>query len=184
MSAGTAVDDLAASAATYSRHEQRYLVPDLTLRDAGGDPVPLRGLLDQDMPTLLQFIFTTCTTICPIMGATFASAQAQLDAIGVEHQLVSISIDPEHDVPQVLAAYAQALGATGRWRFLTGSAGDVTRVLAAFDAGLPGNDKMYHQPVTYLRAGGTGPWIRLRGLLGAAELAAEYRRVVVGSPSQ
>ena len=184
MPAGTAVDHMAASVVAYSRDEQPYSIPDLTLRDVAGEPVPLRGLLDRGMPTLLQFIFTTCTTICPIMGATFASAQGELDAIGVDYQLVSISIDPEHDVPEVLAAYDESLGATGQWRFLTGSAGDIERVLAAFDASLPGNSKMYHRPATYLRASGNGPWVRLRGLLGAAELVAEFRGVVRAGPSQ
>jgi len=178
MPARTAADEMTASTITYSRSGQSYLVPGLVLLDSTGEPVPLRALLDRGIPTLLQFIFTTCTTICPIMGATFAAAQTELDASDGEHQLVSISIDPEHDVPEVMAAYARSLGATGQWWFLTGSADDVARVLAAFDARLPGGSKMYQQPLTFLRAGGRGPWIRLQSLLGAAELVAEYHRLV------
>jgi protein SCO1/2 len=184
MPVSTAVDEMAAPTATYSRGEQSYLVPDLTLVDSRGEPVPLRALLDRGMPTLLQFVFTTCTTICPIMGAAFADAQDELDALGSEHQLVSISIDPEHDVPGVLAAYARSLRATGQWRFLTGSVDDIAHVLAAFDASLPGGNRMYQQPLTYLRASAGGPWVRLQGLLGTAELVAEYRRVVHAGLSQ
>ncbi len=67
-------------------------------------------------------------------------------------RLVSITIDPEHDTPAVLAEYAERFGAPRGWSFLTGSPEDVERVLRAFDAW--SGSKSSHRPITLLRRRG------------------------------
>jgi protein SCO1/2 len=161
----------------YQRSTARYSLPAATLVDATSGPVDLRAFLDRPEPVLLQFIFTTCTTICPVLSATFAAAQDDLEALGRPFTLVSISIDPEHDTPAVLRDYAKRFEAGDDWHFLTGTQDTVTRVQKAFDAWYPGNNKMYHRPYTYLRAAPGQPWVRLDGMVSAAELVAEYRRL-------
>ena len=162
----------------YTRTEQDYQIPDVTLTDMHGNQAPLRDLLGGEGPVLMELIFTTCATICPVLSASFASTQDKLSTIKPGYRMVSITIDPEHDTPARLRAYAERFGAGDQWHFLTGRKGDVLLVQKAFDAYYTGNNKMYHQPYTYLRGGAGKPWVRIDGLLGSAELAAEYSRVV------
>ena len=122
---------------------------------------------------LLQFIFTSCATICPILSATLSAAQ---DKFGPDVRMISISIDPEIDTPARLAEYAARFRGRRQWFFLTGTLEDTTAVQRAFDAADNGG-KMNHRPLTFLRSARGGPWVRLEGLTSAAELVAEYRRV-------
>jgi protein SCO1 len=71
---------------------------------------------------VVDFIFTSCTDECPLQTEKLASLQAALDGdFGPRVHFVSISIDPEHDTPEVLAAYAARHHARlAGWSFLTG----------------------------------------------------------------
>jgi protein SCO1/2 len=90
-------------------------VPDFRLTDQAGLPFD-RASLDGRI-WVADFIFTTCTGPCPRMS----SLMRQVQSVAPEAQLVSFTVDPEHDTPPVLAAYAQRFRAeAGRWFFLTG----------------------------------------------------------------
>jgi protein SCO1/2 len=155
----------------YTRSVHKYAPPSVRLLDTTGRPVRFDALLDTPDPVVLQFIFTSCTTICPILTATLAAAQ---DQFGPGVRLISISIDPENDTPARLAQYAARFRAHKDWIFLTGAQKDVTAVQRAFDA--EDNGKMNHRPVTFLRAAAIGRWVRLEGLTSTAELVGEYHR--------
>jgi len=155
----------------YSVSTQHYAVPDVALIDESGASVTLRAMLDADQPLALNFIFTTCTTICPVMTATFAQMRRQLGEAGAGVRLVSISIDPEYDRPEVLKAYAKLFGAGPGWAFLTGDGADIAQVLHSFDA-LAGS-KMNHRPLTLLKSPRSPQWIRIDGLASGTELARE-----------
>jgi protein SCO1/2 len=84
---------------------------------------------------VLNFIFTTCTDVCPLFTANFAQLQRTLKN---EHAgnlfLVSITTDPEVDSPKVLKSYAQRYGADlQNWAFLTGSESQLKQVWKGFD---------------------------------------------------
>lgn len=153
-----------------------YRVPDVELIDDSGTPVVLRTLLAGDQPVAVNFIFTTCTTICPVMTATFAQMRRALGPEADRIQLVSITIDPEHDTPAALARYAERFHATAGWRFLTGSPADVERVLRTFDAWT--GSKTSHRPITLLRRPGDSEWVRLEGLASGSTLAEQARTVL------
>jgi protein SCO1/2 len=158
----------------YARSEATYQIPDATLIDQDGRSFALREATASGAPVALNFIFTTCTTICPVMTGTFAGMQRELGAEAQALRIVSISIDPEHDTPAALKAYAARHGATGDWRFLTGTPDAVGRVLKAFDAFAA--NKADHRPLTFFRPAGESRWIRIEGLASGRDLAAEYRR--------
>ena len=160
----------------YTRTLGTYAPPDVTLTDASGARVKLSSVLGREGPVMLQFIFTTCPTVCPLMSATFSAAQGRLGPDAERVTLVSVSIDPEHDTPERLREYARRFKAGPRWLFLTGEAEDVVSVRKAFDA-YPGGDKMRHQPLTFLRLSAGKPWVRLDGLMSAAQLVSEYHRL-------
>lgn len=70
---------------------------------------------------IADFIFTTCAGVCPIMSQNMASLNRSFELVNDVH-LVSISVNPEYDTPQVLADYAKRWeGYSPKWHFLTGS---------------------------------------------------------------
>ncbi len=165
---------------TEGRFKKSWLhvrVPDVTLTNRYGKPVELAPLIE-DHSTVVQFIFTTCTTICPVLTASVRKVREQLAELDPDLRFVSISIDPEQDTPRRLRNYAKRFGASGRWTFLTGDRHDIMHVLKAFGAYYPGNNKMYHKPYTFLKAGKGSRFERIDGLMGGADFVAEYRRLM------
>ncbi|MEO0326562.1 MAG: SCO family protein, partial [Myxococcota bacterium] len=81
-----------------------------------------------------NFVFTTCPSVCPMLTQQMANLDRRFQADALEVRLVSFSVDPGHDTPEVLAAYAARHGADAtRWRFLTGPPDEVK---AAIEGGL------------------------------------------------
>lgn len=163
----------------YQLGEAQYQAPDVGLIDADGGGVALRPFLAAEGPVLLQFVFVTCSTVCPLLSASLSSAQTELNALsGGKHRLISISIDPEQDTPEQLRDYAKRFKAGGNWHFLTGQPDDIRAVLQAFDASYSSGNKMYHKPLTFMRRSPDAVWRRIDGLLGKQDLIAEYRRTM------
>jgi protein SCO1/2 len=161
--------------ARYLRSVHRYRLPDVALVDQDGRRVPLAEALEPGSPVAVNFVFTTCTTICPVMSATFSGLRRKLGDEAPGLRMVSISIDPEHDRPEVLKAYAARFGADPAWRFYTGGAGDIRALLTAFEASF--GDKANHRPLTLFRRAKGRDWVRIEGLASAEELAGELREL-------
>jgi protein SCO1/2 len=160
----------------YQRSEHHYRLPeDLRLVDMTGRQSNLGQELNADRPVMVNFIFTTCTTICPVMSATFAQVQQQLGPEAELLRMISISIDPEHDTPQRLAEYAQRFKAGPQWHFYTGDPNDIIAIQKAFD--VYRGSKMSHEPTTLLRRSDADPWIRIDGLASAGDIVAEYHNL-------
>ena len=158
-------------AAEPARSVQRVTLPPVRLRPHTGAPTDLAGALGDDRPVLLNFVFTSCTTICPPMSQIFAATQERLGARREQVRMVSISIDPGHDTPARLRDYAARFDAGAQWRFLTGSAEAIDAVQRAFNVYRP--DKMGHTPVTFVRPRGARQWVRLDGFTHPDRLIRE-----------
>lgn len=159
----------------YTRSTTTLQLPDIELVNSLGERVSTDALLNPDHPILVNFIFTSCATICPVMSASFYQARHGLDGDSGDVGWVSISIDPEYDTPERLRDYAARFQAGPDWIFVTG---DIERIIAlqkAFDVYRGG--KMNHMPVTFLRPGHDRPWVRLDGLASGSELITEYHRL-------
>jgi len=160
----------------YQRSVRAYAIPDVVLADAEAQPVRLRDLLATSDPVMMNFIFTTCGTICPVMVKVFADVPARLGAQAKSLRMISISIDPDNDTPAQLKAYAKTFAAGERWNFLTGRVQDIKAVQLAFDSYR--GDKMNHEPLTLMRHAPGKPWVRIDGFANPDELVREYRKVV------
>ncbi len=88
-----------------------YSLPDVTLVRDDDRAVSLKDALNDGRPVVLTFIYTTCTSICPVISQTLSQLQAKLGPDRDKVHLVSISIDPENDTPARLRAYAAKFGA-------------------------------------------------------------------------
>ena len=107
VAAALCVPALAADNPRFTRDEVKVDPPDVTLIDQDGDRVKFRELLLSDKPVFVDFIYATCTTICPVLSAGYTSIQRKLGTDLDRVTLVSITIDPENDGPEELTAYLE-----------------------------------------------------------------------------
>lgn len=148
-------------------------VPSVVLVRDDGAKVEIGSELERQGPTYLNFIFTSCGTVCPVMSQTFSVLRDRLGADRGNVRMISLSIDPEHDTPPRLAAYRQQFGEDPAWRFYTGTLTASTTVQKAF--GVLSRDKMNHPVATFYRPAPDQPWVRIDGFASPEQLEAEYR---------
>ncbi|ACB75085.1 electron transport protein SCO1/SenC [Opitutus terrae PB90-1] len=130
-------DEPAAIAAVPARRlREGDEVPPFVLRDQLDRPLTLADL--RGKRTVLTFIFTRCPVpeFCPLMSQRFRTLQQALatsPSADTPVQLLSITLDPEFDTPQILRAYGESYGADpARWRFATGPKEQITALTRAF----------------------------------------------------
>jgi len=162
--------------AAWVKSSAEYKLPSVMLVRADGAKVSVAKEIDDGKPVILNFIYTTCTAICPVMTQTFAEVQNRLgDDRGKVH-MVSISIDPEQDTPTRLTDYAKRYNAGPQWHFYTGTLEASIAVQKAFDAYR--GDKMNHLPLTLVRSAPGKPWVRMDGFATPDDIVKEYRSLV------
>jgi protein SCO1/2 len=120
------------AAGDYPAANGNNCLPDVSLIDQHGSAVSLASL--KGKPVLIDFIYTSCASTCPVLTAKMVSVARELGpALGANVTMVSITLDPEHDSPAQLASYAKSRGAdAGGWLFLTGKPAQIDQVLAQF----------------------------------------------------
>jgi protein SCO1/2 len=152
-------------------------VPDVVLMDQHGTPVHLRQELIGDKVVVMNFIFTSCKTICPPLGLSFSRLQRDLgERAGREVNLVSISLDPVNDTPERLKAWGERYQAGPGWRLLTGSRQEVDAVLKALTVYTPAKEE--HTPVIIIGDGSSGEWTRSFGLGSPTHIVATVDRML------
>lgn len=156
--------------------QTNYTIPPLQLVRASGQRVSLDKEVNDGRPVLLNFIFTTCETTCPLSSATFARFQKELGAERAKVHMMSISIDPEQDTPARLRDYANKFGAGPEWQFYTGTL--QASVAAQQSFGVYYGDKMSHTPVTLLRPAPGKPWTRIDGFVTPEQLVQKYHALL------
>lgn len=138
-------------------------IPDLPVYDQNGERLKFYTDLIRGKTVAINFIFTTCTTICPPLTATFRRVQRDLgERVGREIFLISISVDPATDVPTRLHDFAAKFEAGPGWTFVTGEKSDIDLLLKALGAAVA--DKNDHTPIVLVGNETTGYWTRTYGL--------------------
>ena len=153
-----------------------YALPQVSLVREDGKTVSLIDELNDGRPVILTFIYTTCTSICPMISQTLSELQSGLGSDRDKVHMVSISIDPEQDTPARLREYAKKYGAGPEWQHYTGTVAASIATQRAFD--VYRGDKMQHNPVTLLRAAPGKPWLRIDGFATVADLLGAYHDLV------
>jgi protein SCO1/2 len=111
----------------------------------------------------INLIYTRCSASCPLETAKLAQVQRLLgDRVGKDVFFYSISIDPKHDTPEVLKAYAQRFHAGPGWLFLTGKEEDIQLVSRKLGLSIQSNawNRDRHQPTLMVGNEPTGEWMR------------------------
>jgi protein SCO1/2 len=154
-----------------------YAVPNVKLVRDDGRSVLLSEELNDGRPVVLNFIYTSCTTVCPVTSQMTSELQTKLGAARNTVHLMSITIDPEHDTPARLHEYASKFGAGPQWQHYTGTLAASRTAQKAFD--VYRGDKMDHAPATLVRTAPGAQWVRIDGFVTADQLLAELRDVRV-----
>jgi protein SCO1/2 len=143
-----------------------------------GSKTTLAKELDGNKPTILAFIYTSCTTVCPVTSQILSNAQDILGGDVKNVRILSVSIDPEYDTPARLQAYGTKFGALPQWQHYTGSLANSVAIQKAF--GAYRGDKMNHVPLMFVNGGGKSNWVQLEGFPSAEQLVKELRDQVKG----
>jgi protein SCO1/2 len=154
----------------------QYAVPPVRLVRDDGKAVSLPEEMNDGRPVVLNFIFTTCSSTCPLMSEVLALFERKLGAQRDKVHLMSISIDPEEDTPARLREYAKKFHAGPEWQHYSGTLEASVAAQRAFH--VYRGDKMSHTPVTLMRAAPGGLWLRIDGFVTPDELVADYRHLL------
>ncbi len=126
--------------------------PDYTLATPDGRPVRAADFAGRIR--VETFIYTRCADTCPLVSAKLARLQALLAArglLGRQVALASITLDPVHDTPAVLARHAAAYKADPRgWLWLRGTPAETRRLLAAYGGVVPPGADLAHSDWIFL----------------------------------
>ena len=143
--------------------EIRISIPDLLLLNQDGKKIRFYSDLVKDKVVAINFIFTTCTTACPLLSATFSNVQELMgDRFGRDFYLISISVDPVIDTPERLKAMATKFNAGPGWTFITGEREEIVKLLRAL--GASALRKKDHTPLVLIGNDTRGVWTRTYGL--------------------
>jgi protein SCO1 len=175
--------------------EPSLLVAEEKLRNRLSIKMPNVDVQDQDGVTrkflsdvignklvAINFIFTTCTAVCPTQSLILRKLQDQLGSeLGQEFGLISVSIDPQRDIPERLKSYAQERGAKPGWHWITGEKANIDQILSK--AGIPRGEVTDHPALILLGDPQGGEWMRFYGfpkaeqlLKGLKQLQSQRRR--------
>jgi protein SCO1 len=166
--------DHAADPVASSGAYESLTIPDVTLLDEDGKEVRFYSELVKGKIVAINFIFTTCTTVCPPLGATFARLQRSINPeLAKEVRLISISVDPAVDTPEMLKAWAGKFGAQPMppigWKLVTGSKSELDKLLRALGGYTA--QKEDHTPTVLIGDARQNKWTRVYGLAKTARLA-------------
>jgi len=148
-----------------------------------GETKSLSSDIVGDRIVVVDFVYTTCTTVCPVLSAVLMQVQNQLgDRLGTEVVLVSISVDPQRDTPARLKDYSSKLRARDGWMWLTGDKDAVDEVLKDFGAYTPNFED--HPAMVLVGDGTTGEWSRFLGFPGANHIVDKINEFAAARTAQ
>lgn len=149
---------------------------DATLVDQEGHSVKFASQAVGNHIVAINFIYTSCNTLCPLASAIFKQLQDKLaKRLGRDIWLISISLDPLTDTPARLKEYANKYHSNSGWLWLTGSASDVEQVLTGL--GTTSANFREHAPLTLIGDGKNGTWIQFNAITGPEQIRAELERM-------
>ena len=149
----------------------KVVLRDVPLVDATGKRLRLAQDVIGERIAVVNFIYTSCTTVCPVSSATFQQLQQRLGAsLGKEVVLVSITVDPLRDTPQRLREYGARYRAAEGWTWLTGAKPDVDGALKGFGAYTPNFED--HPATVLVGDARAGKWTRFFGFPSVDDLVA------------
>ena len=157
--------------------------PNVPLTTQDGTTVHFYDDLLKGKAVAINLIYTHCHEACPLETARLAQVQRLLgDQVGKEIFFYSISIDPEHDTPAALKAYAEKFGVGPGWQFLTGKKEDIALIGEKLGLTSPNDasSRDGHMPSLMIGHEPTGQWMRNSAVDNPQFLALTLRNFLLG----
>lgn len=155
-----------------------YAFPNVVLYTQENKPVRFYDDLLKGKIVLINFIFTTCTELCPLTTANLVKVQKLLgERLKEDFQMLSISVDPTADTPAQLKTYATRHGVKPGWYFLTGNSEEIDRVRVKL--GLYDKDKMQHTGLVVIGNEEKGRWMAMPALTAPTNITNTVMKLIV-----
>jgi len=138
-------------------------LPDsLSMLNQFGDKVDLRKDVIGTRIVAINFVYTTCTTVCPVVSSIFSMVQNRLkDLMGKDIALITITVDPTRDTPHRLLSYSKNFNPGSGWSWLTGDKKTVDKILTALGAYTPNFED--HPAMVLIGDDSNSKWYRYFG---------------------
>jgi protein SCO1 len=167
---------------TFPADPARAQIPDISVLDQNGNRRHFYGDLVRGKVVAINFVYTTCTTICPPLGATFGKLQKSLgERVGKDVFLISISVDPATDTPERLRAWGAQFGAKPGWTLVTGEKTELNRLLRALGADAASPES--HSPMVLIVNDKAALWKRVYGLGSTVVLTHNIEQMMAAAPA-
>jgi protein SCO1 len=155
-------------------------VPDVPVVTQDGAHLNFHRDLVAGKVVAINFIFTTCTTVCPPLGVKFGTLQRLLgDHLGKDAFLISVSVDPVNDTPDRLKAWAAKFGARPGWTLVTGRKQDIDELLRGLSSS--GASPEGHTPMVLIGNDAAGSWTRAHGFAPASTLVKSIEKALAAT---
>ena len=158
---------------------RREHLPNIRLTTHEGRSVRFYDDLVKGKVVAINFMFTSCTTLCPRSTENLVKVQQALgDRVGREIFMISVSVDPKHDTPAVLKRYAERFHTGAGWTFVTGKADDIILIQQKLGKYEQDGDKTQHTGMVVYGNETTNTWTGVPVTLSAASIARSVMRLV------
>lgn len=173
--------DATLKAAHVTLHDNRLV-------DVHGQAVRFKSEAVGNRIVVVGFIYTSCTTICPVTSVMLGKVQEHLieklgEQFGRDVKLITLTVDPATDTPERLKDYAANFGSPEGWLWLTGEKPQVDRVLTGL--GAYAADFTRHSGAILVGDGRNGHWMRFYGLPNPQNIVDRVAQLLAarGTPS-
>jgi protein SCO1/2 len=152
-------------------------VPDVPVVTQDGAHLSFYRDLVAGKVVAINFIFTSCTTVCPPLGVKFKAIQRLLgDRSGKDVFLISVSVDPVNDTPARLKDWSAKFGARPGWTLVTGRKQDIDELLRALNSSSASPDA--HTTMVLIGNAAAGTWTRAYGFAPAGTLVKSIEKAL------
>jgi protein SCO1 len=149
----------------YTAHSLRKHFPNVLLINQDKKKVRFYDDLIKGKIVVIQFMFSNCERLCPMVTPNLVQVQKELRKRSPDEvSIISITVDPDRDTPEVLNAYAKKFHVKAGWQFLTGSKSDTERIRRELGLYYPEDQQFEHMNMITIGKEPTGQWLSMRAL--------------------
>jgi protein SCO1/2 len=153
--------------------------PNVPLLTQDGTRVLFYDDLIKGRVVLINFFYTSCTSICPRTTANLVKVEEALgERFGRDVRMISITVDPNNDTPNVLNAYARRFATKPGWYFVTGRRQDIDLLKSRFAVDRYGTDKSDHTGILVFGNEATQQWASTPAMGDPESIARSVTRLV------
>lgn len=165
----------------YTAHALREHFPNVVLTNQDNKQLRFYDDLLKGKIVVIQFMFSNCERLCPMVTPNLVKVQKELEKQWPKRvNIVSITVDPDHDTPQVLKAYAEKFHVQPGWQFVTGRRADIDQIRRDLGLYCPEDTQFEHMNMLTIGREPTGQWITMRALNRPDVIAYTVRQLIAG----